>query len=254
MTTINSYVSALKSILKEDSIEVSEDRFLLNSLVRACRLRDNTVTICRPIQKPLLHLILKQVDCKFLSRANPQPYLASMYKALFVSAYYGFLRIGEVVTGTHSILAKDVHIGTNKQKLLFILRSSKTHLECDPPQSVKISSSHNIQFNRNNSVSINQYCPYSLLRSYLSKRVKYIELNEPFFIFRGRSPVRTYTVEALLKDLLRGCGMNPRHFSFHSLRAGCTVDLLKLGVKIETIQNLRWWKSNTIFTYLNKFN
>ena len=35
--TVKSYISALKTVLREDKIKISEDRFMLNSLVRACK-------------------------------------------------------------------------------------------------------------------------------------------------------------------------------------------------------------------------
>ena len=38
-STVNSYVSALKSVLRESVIEIAEDRFLLKSLMRACRYK-----------------------------------------------------------------------------------------------------------------------------------------------------------------------------------------------------------------------
>ena len=40
--------------------------------------------------------------------------------------------------GPHVILAKNVQIGVNKPKLLFILETSKTHTRGDKPQIVKI--------------------------------------------------------------------------------------------------------------------
>ena len=54
--------------------------------------------------------------------------------------YYRLFRIGEVTSGSHPVLARDVYLGENKKKFLFILRSLKTHTECNQPQMVKISS------------------------------------------------------------------------------------------------------------------
>ena len=49
--------------------------------------------------------------------------------ALFATAYYGLFRVGEITDSQHAVKACDVHIGVNKRKLLFILRTSKTHTE-----------------------------------------------------------------------------------------------------------------------------
>ena len=40
--TVKSYISAIKCILRFDRVSVNEDRMLLNSLVRACRLQSDT--------------------------------------------------------------------------------------------------------------------------------------------------------------------------------------------------------------------
>ena len=44
-----------------------------------------------------------------------QEYLARLYKAITITGYYGLLRIGEMMTGTHPILACDVHEAVNRR-------------------------------------------------------------------------------------------------------------------------------------------
>ena len=74
-TTINSYISAIKAILWEDKIKVNQDRCLLKSLIRACRLKKDRMKTRIPIQKPLLSQILKQIAIIY----HQQPYLTSLY-------------------------------------------------------------------------------------------------------------------------------------------------------------------------------
>ena len=137
-STVNSYISAIKAVLWENNISVSEDRSLLKLLTKACQYRNDRVMLKFPIGKNLLNRLLAQVEKHFLDIS--QPYLAILYQAMFASPYYGLLRVGEVATGDHPILARDVHIGTNKDKILFVLCTSKTHWLDDIPQSMKISS------------------------------------------------------------------------------------------------------------------
>ena len=73
-------------------------------------------------------------------------------------------------------------------------------------------------------------------------------------MYRDRAPVKTSAIGKVFKDTLKNSGFEENKFSFHGLRAGCGVDLLKLGVSVETIKKLGRWKSNAVFTYLNKFN
>ena len=68
---------------------------------------------------------------------NAQWYMENMYKALFALGYYGLPRVGELTHSQHVIKARDVHLGMNKDKILVILYSSKTHDESMKPQRLK---------------------------------------------------------------------------------------------------------------------
>ena len=124
-STIKSYISAIKTVLRGDGVDINEDRYLLNSLTKACKLHSDTLSIRLPIQKGLLTLILSQTSHHF----QIQPYLASLYRAIFSSCNYGLLRISEAALSKHTVKAMDIHIGRNKGKLKFILRSSKNSLQ-----------------------------------------------------------------------------------------------------------------------------
>ena len=90
-------------------------------------------------------------------------------------SYYGLFRIGELTKGTHPILAKDVHIATNKKKLLLILHTSKAHWKGDKSQQIKIKVSGSSKKDDN--------CPFHILQQYLKMRKGYVTLSEPFFVF-----------------------------------------------------------------------
>ena len=175
--TIKSYISAIKSILKDDDIEIDENQFLFSSLTRACKLQNDQIRTRLPIQKPMLLSILKQV-VKFYSVTNNQPYLSLLYTTLFSTMYFGLLRISEVTSGLrcHPVLARDVHVGTNKKKFLLVLRTSKTHWKNTKPQIIKISAKsldtdRNRHINRlNENVSQQLPCPYDLLGLYSKVR------------------------------------------------------------------------------------
>ena len=159
-------MTAIKSVLAEDGITIKTDSFLLTSLTRACRIRNDRIITRLPIYKHLLHRILDEL-VKWADKEH-QSYMKTLYLALFAAAYYGLLRIGEVTKSPHAILANNVNIGTNKNKILFLLKSSKTHDEGSNPQRIKISSTaknperHSYQKNQ-------KYCPFTLLDSYINK-------------------------------------------------------------------------------------
>ena len=72
---------------------------------------------------------------------NSQPYLELLFKTVFLLACYGMMRIGELVKSKaeHAVRACYVHVADNKNKILLILFTSKTHDETNEPQHIKIS-------------------------------------------------------------------------------------------------------------------
>ena len=183
-TTIRSYISAIKSVLQEDGLELNENKYLLSSLTRACRFSNDRVKTRLPIGKELLNLILSRLQIIFEDRN--QHYLMILYMTIICTAYYGLFRIGELASGDHPVLAKDVHIGENKNKVLFVLRTSKTHWTDQKLQSVKITRT---PVSAQSSMILNPHCPFQLLNEFADLRIKYKTESEPFFVYRDRTPV-----------------------------------------------------------------
>ena len=93
--------------------------------------------------------------------------------------------MGELTFSEHVIKVANVHVGMNKQKILVVLYSSKTHSKGSRPQKIKITADkHWIEkrFNRN-------FCPFTLVKEYMISRGGYDDISEPFFIFRDNTPV-----------------------------------------------------------------
>ena len=117
---VRSYISAIWNILQDNGITINEDKFLITSLTKACRIHNDRVITRLPIQKGVLRLLLVSVEQFFESKSN-QPYLSILYRALFTTMYFGMFRIGEVAWSPHAVNVKDVQVGENKDKMLFIL-------------------------------------------------------------------------------------------------------------------------------------
>ena len=176
-TTVKSYLSAIKAILAEEGVRLNNDQFLISSLTKACKVVNDKMITRLPIYKDMLHQILDEL-AKW-SAENGQSYVGTMYAALFTAAYYGMLRVGEVAQGPHAILADNVRIGVNKRKLLFILRSSKTHDQGSNPQLVKLSGNTTKQAAKEDFT----YCLYHLIDSYIKKRPHAVSEVEQFSFF-----------------------------------------------------------------------
>ena len=242
-STIKSYISAIKAVLADIKVPLNLDKCLLNSLTGACKLHNDQIRIRLPIQCDLLQLLLKTVEHHFLDKG--QIYLSKLYMAIISTAYYGLFRIGELTSGPHVIKVKDVHIGVNKDKVLFVLWTSKTHNKNNFPQSIKIASVKNHQDTRNHG-----YCPFILLREYLQARHNYTSDDENFFVFRDRSVVSQGHFRGIFQFMLRLAGFDHTAYSSQGLQAGRACDLMKIGISVETIKKLGWWKSNAVYVYL----
>ena len=167
------------------------------------------------------------------------------------TTYFGLLRVGEVMASEHIIKAKDVHIGRNKNKLMMILQSSKTHAKNMKPRIIKIDS---LGGNHITPVVITEGaisdCPFKILKEYLQVRNKYRSIDEQFFVFSDRTPVQPTQFNRLLKYLIKFTSLDSKPYSVHGLCMGRAADLLDMGVPVQTIMKLGRWKSSAIFTYL----
>ena len=239
--TIKSYFSAIRKFLNSNGFEVKIDSVLLHTLTSACRLINDQVRIKLPIHISLLETLLFEMERYFAG----QTYLLATYKCLFTLAYYGLFRIGELTQSDHVIKAKDISIGRNKNKIMIILYSSKTHSVESKPQMVKISELEK------SSKRCHLFCPFKLYRSYWRLRgTTYVKDDEPFFIFRDRQPIQVKHVHHVLGELLQRLDLDKSKFTFHCIRSGRATDLLKLGYTIEEIKKFGRWKSNAIYRYL----
>ena len=241
---MRTYISALRGVLAEDNIDVPENCFMLNSLTRACHLKNDSLIIRLPIHKDLLHLILKNLRVFYAT----QPYLSTMYSALYLSAYYGLLQIGELTTGPHTLLVNGVFMGSNKKKPLYTLITSKTHNKGDKPQKIKIASNPT---NRENTTSFANgvTCPFEMVQTYIKIRPRAKDEQEQFFVFSDNSPVTLEQARRLRRDMISKLNIDTHNYNFHSLRIWQCGDLLKMGVSVETIKKIGRWKSNAVFAY-----
>lgn len=236
--TVKSYVSAIRHVLRFDGIDIGDTNFQLPTIVRACKLNNDKLTLRMPIQKRMLSMILRTIEDHYQS--INQPYLAILYKAMMVVGYYGLLRVGELTNGPHGIKANDLLIARNKDKAILIMRSSKTSLPNQKPVQIQISADGNEDFD-----------PIVIIEEFTKSRPEVENEDEPLFIFRHRMGISPQQFRGVLKSMLNKSGFNCLNYNCHSLRSGRAKDLKKLGWLIQSIMDQGRWKSNSIFKYLS---
>ena len=242
--TIRSYISGIKSVLADDGCILDHNLLKFTALTKGCRLLNDRVKTRLPIKIGLLELLLDKIEQKFmLSSANPQPFLCLLYQCIFILAYYGLLRVGELTMGQHPVRARDVHIADNKNKIMLVLFTSKTHGLESPPQQIKIWA---------DAIKNIRYDPFKLVSLYSIARGGYRNNKEPFFIFSDASPVKPRNVRSVLRWTLRKLGLKAKLYDTHSFRIGRASDLMKEGYTLAQIKHLGRWKSNVVFKYLRE--
>ena len=242
--TLQSYISAIKGTLIDSDYQWDDNRVLLNLLTRVCHRVNDHVRTRLPIHINLLELMIFELQ-RLLA---DQPFLVTLYKAWFLIAYYSMFRVSELAFSEHSVKARDVHIAKNKNKMMFVLYSSKMHDKGSRPQKIKIVA----LTNAHTSTKHRFFCPFTASQEYLALRGNYHSKDDPFFIHRDHSPLMPVQVRNTLRRILSSLSLNASLYNTHSFRIGRTSDLIKRGESIEKIKLIGRWKSNTVFKYIRQ--
>ena len=242
-STVKSYISAIKKILELDGHAWNNDTALLNTLTKACRLQNDRVKRRLPIQRNLFELLLFQLEIKF----KCQPYLEILYKAIFTFAYFGMLRIGELVAGDHTVKAKDVYVNKQLKRILIVLHCSKTHGLGDNPQKVSVAER---RLPSRICPKQHTFCPFDIINAYMAFRGGYDFDDEHFFIFTSKQSIKPAQVRKVLRSCLQALGLNSKLYDTHSFRIGRATDLLfKCRTPLEKIKVFGRWRSNAVYKY-----
>ena len=237
-------------MLRIDGYKWKDDQVILSSLTRACKMKNDQNTCKIPIQRYLLEMLLFEI-CRLF---DDQRYLMRLYQAIFVLGYYGLMRVGELTKEDHPIKACNVHIGQNKDKILLVLYSSKTHSRANPLQRIKISASDEQESTKKmweiKGKLVRFFCPFNIVRTYISAQGDYINENENFFVFSDKTAVKPKHPNKVLKTCLQRINIDDSLYLVHSLRAGTACDMLKQGHTIDHIKYVGRWKSNAVYKYL----
>ena len=168
---------------------------------------------------------------------------------MFSLAYYGMLRASEFTSHQHTIKACDIHVGHNKDKIMLVLYSSKTHGAESGPQKIKISAAATKSKIRSQKF----FCPFKLVIHFMKLRGSYLSTKEAFFVFRDRNPVQASQFRTVLRSLLTRINLDGTLYDIHSFRSGRTSDLEKFGYSIDQIKAMGRWKSNAVYRYLKNW-
>ena len=209
-STISSYISALSYAHKLKSYPDPTKSILIRKLLSA-QSRRSSPDVRLPITRLVLHELIAA-----LSHTNGSAFQRTLYTAMFLIAFYGFFRVGEIAAKTK---------GSVQSLLQFRQLQSLPNAHTARTARITIS-----EFKHNTS-----YRPFGvLIRSEeaqpfgpLHALVQYCEVrgtsNGPLFCFPDSSQVTVGQFNTELHRCLTFCDLDTAHYkshSFHMLRLG----------------------------------
>ncbi len=112
-------MSGIRSRLHLNGVELQENEYLTKQMHRAARKGDSERVRC-PFSKTLLGQLVKRLD--FVTKSD---YEAALFKAIFLMAYHGMFRVGELVESEHKLHVKNV-MEDEAEQIVCIQHLSKT--------------------------------------------------------------------------------------------------------------------------------
>lgn len=168
-----------------------------------------------------------------------------LLQAMFLLAFYAFLRLGEMAAQSKSakhsssVLQVDnialLHTKAGTVKAMNVTIVNFKHNSSGRPVSILVKSSQS------------QPCPVAHMVKYL--RLRGGQLG-PLFVFEGSVPVTRSYFSQKLSQCVRLAGFDPCKFKGHSFRIGAATFAASKGIPEAKIQTMGRWKSSAFRKYI----
>lgn len=159
-------------------------------------------------------------------------YECLLFRALFTVAFFGALRIGEMVAKHRDILQPEL---LRLNDLQLMERKVLLFLPYPPVDQER----HAISLALSGEPWV---CPVLALRNYLAARPR---LEGALFVHADLRPVTRREFLAVLRGSLRRLGMCPEHFGVHSFWLGTALTAARCGYPQEEVTRLARWPCGT---------
>lgn len=178
---------------------------------------------------------------RFLLRLNLNKYEDALFWAACCTAFYGFLRSGEITTSSNKfdtrvhLALSDIKVDSkyNPNVMMVTIKCSKT----DP-----FRKGHVLRIG----VAKSQVCAVKAVVHYLHKRGG---RNGPLFMHQNGLPLTRATLTTWLKEMALRVGLEG-NFSGHSFRIGAASTATSVGIPDHLIKTLGRWLSNAYQLYI----
>lgn len=231
--TIKLNIAAIAFQCKMFNVEDITQCFLIRKMMTGINRADKHIDNRLPVT---LDILKKVVDGVYIVCTSN--YESTLFAAIFTLAFFGFLRVGELVPNSaidkgHALLFSNIDI------------YPESHIDMRIPHSKTDQNRNGVVLNiaaRNTPI-----CPVKNLTDYIKVRPK---VEGVFFIHKNGSHVTRYQFTAVLKKSLQYSGIVSDRYTSHSFRIGAATAAKMSGFDDETIASLGRWKSNCYKQYI----
>ena len=210
-------------------------------MLRGAKHLASSSNVRQPITLDVLEKLLEAVQYVAISEYQPP-----LYRAMFLLAFYAFLRVGEVTvrSGPNLNLLLFDNVSFRKTKylcLILIMTNFKLNLGKNPVH-LEIKSQTNRSF-----------CPVRAMQNYL--KVRGAE-NRPLFCYRSGRPVPRIYFCALRRSAVKFAELDSTSFKVHvhSFRIGAATEAHLQGFSESQIRIIGRWYSELFQIYIRPFS
>lgn len=236
--TILTRLSAISFVHKFRQVKDSTQTFLVKKCLLGCRKSLLSHDVRKPISREMLCTL-----CDNLTSIFADSYRVLLFKAMFMLAFYAFLRVSEfTLTSNHN-----THVLKRSQISIVSPSASKPQMISIQFHSYKHSKDRPFVLNVESSANKN-YCPVYSIVQYLNVRS---DTPGPFFIFKDGAGVSSSYFNSVLKSLVLQSTGDCNGYSSHSFRIGAaTYCFHEKKMSKEIISKMARWSSNAIDSYI----
>ena len=242
-TSIKVYFSAIGNLHTAHSLHDAYRQALTPRLEQVLRgiKREQCSTHTTRIRLPITAEIMHQIYA-VLARA-PVEYQNIMLWAACCTAFFGFLRVGEMTIPNQNAYDSNVHLSLQDVALDSRITPSIVWITIKQSKTDPFRRGVKLCLGRTDSV----VCPVKALLNYLA-----IRGSSPgcLFILKDQTPLTRDRFKTFLSSTLRTAGLDDSNYNTHSFRIGAATTAKVVGIADVHIQLLGRWRSSAYQGYI----
>jgi hypothetical protein len=200
--------------------------FFIKRIISGASKVSRAVDTRTPITLHILQCLIE--SC---SHVTPSAYHACMLKAMYLTMFHAFLRIGEVTQSPNALMFADVILVSDAFTITF--RKFKHHK--GPPVSINVPAANS------------PLCAVLALHQYVAIRGG---APGPLFAFPDATPISPRLFSTYLSSSLAWCDLGGANIKPHSFRIGAATFAAARGYTSCQIKKMGRWNSNAFEKYI----